>query len=77
MLAKSIMGCGITLRILYNLTIPNLYPADGVIWMYVCIKTGGSELQGQEEAACMHACMHSGLHNHYSELFTWIATLKL
>ena len=23
-----------------------------------------------------HACMSSGLHNHYSELFTWMAALK-
>ena len=38
------------------------------------IKTSGSELQGQEEAACMRI---SGLHDHYSELFTWIAALKL
>ena len=31
------------------------------------IKTSGSELRGQEEAACTHI---SGLHDHYSELFT-------
>ena len=31
---------------------------------------------GQEEAAYIHACMPSGLHNHYSELFTWMAALK-
>ena len=23
-----------------------------------------------------HACLSSGLHDHYSELFTWIAALK-
>ena len=33
------------------------------------IKTHGSELRGQEEAACMS----SGLRDHYSELFTWMA----
>ena len=36
------------------------------------IKMNGSESWGQEEAACEHA----GLHDHYSELFTWVAGLN-
>ena len=41
--------------------------------MYIkYIKTHGSELQGQEKAPCMSL----GLHNHYSELFTFVAALN-
>ena len=35
----------------------------------------GSELRGQEETACVYAS--SGLRDHYSELFTQMAALKL
>ena len=38
------------------------------------IKTYGSESQGQEEAACTSVF---SLRDHYSELFTWMAALKL
>ena len=37
------------------------------------IKTDGSELRGQEEAACMRVFWPC---DHYSELFTWMAALK-
>ena len=37
------------------------------------IKAGGSELQGQQGAACMYV---SRLHNYYCELFTQMAALK-
>ena len=37
------------------------------------IKTSGSELRGQEEAACMRVI---GLCDHYSELFTRMEALK-
>ena len=40
----------------------------------LCIKTHGSESQGQEEAACTRV---SGLCDHYSELFTQMAALKV
>lgn len=39
----------------------------------VVIKTYGSELQGQEKAACMHI---SSLCNHFCEVFTNMAALK-
>ena len=39
------------------------------------IKTSGSESRGQEEAVCIDAS--SGLRDHYSELFTRMAALKL
>ena len=34
-----------------------------------------SVLQGQEKIK-QHACASSGLHDHYSELFTWMAGLN-
>ena len=44
-----------------------------VLFLEQYMKTHGSELRGQEEAACTS----SGLRDHYSELFTQMATLKL
>ena len=45
------------------------------IYMYTYIKTSGSESPVQEEVACVYA--FSDLRDHYSELFTRMAALKL
>ena len=43
-----------------------------VLTGYICMKMSGSELRGQEEAACM--CI-LGLRGHYSELFMQMSAL--